>query len=792
MKKNTEQEILQQLTIDEKVQLTTGDGPWHTATIEGRDIHAVSVSDGPIGLRKEQDGQTIPCVSFPSISKLACSFDPAVLREVGAAIGEQARKEKVNVVLGPAINIKRDPRCGRNFEYYSEDPYLTAQLANAYIKGVNSQEVGVCVKHFACNNQEYGRHVCDSVVDMRALREIYLSAFERVVKESHPAAVMCAYNKLNGEYCSQNKWLLTDLLRGEFGFDGLVMSDWGATDDRAKGIAAGLDLEMPQGDVAPVKKALKDGTLTEGELDVAVGRVLKFVAAMKGKEPRNADYDYQHAIARKISADTTVLAKNNCKLLPFHKDDQIAVIGALAETPYFQGGGSSKVNPYKTDNLIEALDSFGANYTYHKGYNLDGTPDDALCEQAATLAANSSKVLLLVGPYGTEYEWQDRELWHLPEVQLKVIDAVTSANSNVAIVVQSGAPVDVSWHHSAKALVIDYLGGEQSGGALCDVVYGTIAPTGRLAETWPLNLPAFADEFGRDYKRALYRESIFVGYRYYTTANAPVAFPFGHGLSYADVQWKGVKCSATNVLPHGQVNVSLEMRNTGTTPDADTVQVYVTNLDGRDFYAKRSLVAFKKVRLKPGQKQAVTVPVNVQDFASFDTQSNQFVVNGGRYLLSVCRSVDEVVATFTVTVEGNNDTVDRSDTLACYYNVDQDFCPTDGQFEALYGAFPQEAVRPFTHSSPLVETQDTRLGKKLIKSFTRLASPQDKKYFLTLPLIHFCNMPFMSRDLVFALVRILNTGKGKYKARRIYARNKKAAKKINGKQSKRNNKGVKE
>lgn len=776
MKNPTDQDVLKQLTTDEKVQLTTGEGAWNTASVSGLDVLSASVSDGPIGLRHYRDGELVPAVAFPSASKLACSFDPSVMREVGAAIGEQARKENVNVILGPAINVKRDPRCGRNFEYYSEDPLLTAELANAYVKGVNSQEVGVCVKHFAANNQEYGRRVNDSVVDVRALREIYLSAFERVVKESQPCAVMCAYNKLNGEYCSQNKWLLTDVLRNEWGFTGLVMSDWGATDDRAKGIAAGLDLEMPQGDVEPVLSALSDGTLTEEQLDVAANRVLKFANQFQGVEQRNADYDYQHNLVRRISADTTVLAKNNCALLPFNKDDQVAVIGALAETPYFQGGGSSQVPPYKTDNLLAALNAFGAKYTYAQGYNLDGSENADLLQEAAKLAANSSKVLLLVGPNGTEFEWQDRTTFHLPDVQLQAIDAITNANSNVAIVVQSGSPVDVSWHHSAKALVLDYLGGEQSGGALCDVVYGVTCPTGRLAETWPLNLPKFASEYGADYKRTLYKESIYVGYRYYTTANVPVAFPFGHGLSYADIKWSDAKCENATAVPNGKVDVSVTLHNASAFADADTVQVYATNVDGRSFYAKRNLVAFKKVRLKPDETKTVTLTVDVKDLASFDVSEGKFVVNGGKYLLAVARNVNDAGVTFEVTVEGKNDTQDASGELACYYNVDENFCPTDEQFQKLYGPLLEEPVEPFTFNSPLIELQGKKFGKWLVKIFLKNASEQDKRYLLASPLIDFAGRPNMSRELVFALVNILNTGKGYFKAIKIFFANRKSDK----------------
>ncbi|MCM1290098.1 MAG: glycoside hydrolase family 3 C-terminal domain-containing protein [Corallococcus sp.] len=777
MKNSTNQDILQQLTTDEKVQLTTGYGAWNTASVSGLDLFSANVSDGPVGLRHYCDGQVVPAVAFPSVSKLACSFDPSVLREAGAAIGEQARKENVNVILAPGLNIKRDPRCGRNFEYYSEDPFLTAELANAYVKGVNSQEVGVCIKHFAANNQEYGRRVSDSVVDMRALREIYLSAFERVVKQSKPCAVMCAYNKLNGEYCCQNKWLLTDVLRKEWGYDGLAMSDWGATDDRAKGIAAGLDLEMPQGDTEPVTKAIADGTLKVEQLDVAAGRVIAFASQFKDNSPRNADYDYQHNLVRKISADTTVLAKNNCKLLPFKKDDEIAVIGALAETPYFQGGGSSQVLPYKKDNLLEALDAFGAKYRYAKGYDLNNAENEQLLREAAQLAAESAKVLLLVGPYGTEFEWQDRATWQLPKAQLDVIDAVTSANSNVAIVVQSGSPVDVSWHHGAKALVFDYLGGEQSGGALCDVVFGVTCPTGRLAETWPLSLPKFTEDFGKDFKRTLYKESIYVGYRYYVTAGVPVAFPFGHGLNYADIAWSNAKSDVTSVDPDGKVKLSLELHNASDFADADTVQAYVTNLDGRGFYAKRNLVAFKKVRLKPSEKKTVTLEVNVSDFASYDVDAGKFVVNGGKYLLTLARNANDAGYAFTVEVKGDNNTADVSREFACYYEVDENFCPTDKQFEKLYGTFPEEQTTPFTFNSPLAETQSTKLGKRLVRSFTKGLSEEDKRSNLAAPLIDFTWRPYITREIIYLLVDILNGGKGRFKVWKLYRANKKSDKK---------------
>ena len=752
-----EQELLRQLSTEEKLQLTTGNGAWHTAEISHANVLSVAFSDGPLGLRKEQNGETVPAVCFPSISKLACSFDPDVLREVGTAIGNQCLQENVRVLLAPGINVKRDPRCGRNFEYFSEDPLLTAELACAYVKGVHSREVGVCVKHFAANSQEYGRRVCDSVVDERALREIYLSAFERVVKKAKPCAVMCAYNKLNGEYCSQNQRLLTDILRNEWGFDGAVISDWGATDDRAKGIAAGLDLQMPQGDLQPVKDALENGSLSLEQLDVAAGRVARLAGSFGTPCSRKCDFNFQHNLVRRISADCTVLAKNNCKLLPFAKTDKVALIGALAEKPYFQGDGSSKVNPYRVETLKQVFEQSEVQFVYAAGYSTDGADDEALLEQAREAAALCEKVLLVVGN-PCESEGFDRKDGQLPQNQLKVIDAVTSQNSNVAIAVQSGAPLDVSWHHGAKALILDYLCGENCGG-LFDVVFGDVNPTGRLAETWPLNLPKFAEEYGQNYKRALYRESIFVGYRYYETAGVEVAFPFGYGLNYNVIRWSNVQLSNESVLPVGKLNVSVTLENCGETDDAETVQIYVTNLDGRDFYAKKNLVAFKKVRLKGKEKKTVVIPVDVADFASYDVNKGEFYVNGGEYLLTVAKNAQESGCTLKVRVEGENSSCDNSEKYSCYYNVDENFCPTDEEFQALYGEFPQETTSPVTINSPLCEIGTSKLGKFIVKRWSK--SPQSKTLLAT-PLVDFVWLRNdVSLPMLNTLVQMLNGEKHK-------------------------------
>lgn len=766
MKNYKDQNLLQHLTTEEKLRLTTGDGFWQTAGVERLGVSPVTFADGPVGLRKEHNGETVTAVAFPSISKLACSFDPTLLREVGAAIAEQCRQEGVNVLLAPGLNIKRNPRCGRNFEYFSEDPLLTAELASAYIDGVHSQEVGVCVKHFAANNQEYGRRVCDSVVDERALREIYLAAFERVIKRTKPCAVMCSYNKLNGEYCSQNRKLLTDILRSEWEFQGIVISDWGATDDRAKGLAAGLDLQMPQGDLSAVVNAFADGQLCENDLDVAVSRALQLSEDFSEQTPRNADFNYQHNLVRRINADCTVLAKNSCNLLPFSKKDEIALIGALAEKPYFQGGGSSKVRAYKVEPLKQAFEQSDVKFHYARGYNPDGTADEQLLEEARKIAQQCEKLLLIVG-CDCETEGADRATLSLPECQLKVLDAVTSVNSNVAVVVQSGAPVDVSWYHSVKSLLISYLDGENCCGVF-DVVFGDACPTGRLAETWPLYMPDAEKQYSDNYKRALYRESIYVGYRYYSTANVPVAFPFGFGLSYNKFVWDNIKISANSVSPTDKLTVKLNVANCGKTEDAETVQIYVTNCDGRDFYAKRNLVAFKKVRLKGGEKKGIALEVDVADFASFDVNKGKFCVNGGKYVLTVARNSNDAGTQLTVIVVGENDTVDNSEKYPCYYDVGADFCPTEQQFAELYGGeLPIETVLPFTVNSPLQEISAKRFGRHVIKAWTK--NSPDPRALLALPLVDFLHLrKDLSHRTLSTLVDVLNSADTKSYLRNLF------------------------
>lgn len=754
MGKQQEQSVIDLLTLDEKLALQTGSGCWNTAAVERLGIQPVSMSDGPVGLRKVQNGETLPAVCFPSIAKLACSFDPDTLREVGSAIGEQCRAENVDILLAPGINIKRDPRCGRNFEYFSEDPLLTAELAKAYVAGVNSQGVGVCVKHFAANNQEYGRFVVNSVVDERALREIYLAAFEKVIKQTNPCSVMCAYNRLNGEYCSENKRLLGDILRGEWGYQGLVMSDWGAVNDRVKSLRAGLDLEMPQGYVHKVKAAAENGELNGDILNAAVSRVAE-LSTKFDRTRRNVDFDYQHQLVAKLSADTTVLAKNNCKLLPLSATDSIALIGHYAKEPAFSGGGSSRVVPYKTDSIFQAMRDSGIEFSYAEGYNGEDLTCDELLGEAQSVAANADRVILVVGEKNS-CEGKDNYTWSLPEGQLKAIDAVTSANSNVVIVLQTGAGVNVSWAHAAKALLIDYYGGEHGGKAMVDVIFGNVAPTGRLAETWYSCLPSFSEEFSLSCEHALYKESIFVGYRYTSTANVAVEFPFGYGLSYSDMEISEVKFSHSQAKLSDKTTVSLVVKNHGKKSDAEVIQVYATNLDGRQFTAKKNLIAFKKVRLKGGESKKVIIPVNLANLAYYNIETGAFEVNGGKYLITVGRNVCDDKYTFTVQVAGDNNTKDLSDVLPSYYNVGEDFSPSDNEFATLYDREIEIVDNDkYNISSSLSAVQQTKFGKRLVKRLVKNTSASDIHEVMAYPLRSFINNG-LSAEMLDTAIDILN------------------------------------
>ena len=548
--------LVSQMTLREKTSLLSGLDNWRTKPIPRLNLPSATVSDGPHGLRKEvftgkgktAKKTTLPATCFPTACLTACSFDRALLGRIGAAIAEECRAENVDVVLGPGLNCKRSPLCGRNFEYFSEDPVVSGELAAAFIEGAQGQGVGVSVKHFALNNQEMRRMIVDAVADDRAIFELYLAAYERVFQKTKPWTVMCSYNRVKGLHASESKWLLTDVLRTRFGFGGLVMSDWGAVNDRVLGVDAGLDLEMPYIDAYRdrlIEKAVLSGKLPESAVDRCAERVCELALRAQERRPLEKKLAEHHAFAREAAANSAVLLKNENALLPLKPGAHIAVIGTFAKVPRYQGAGSSKVVPVTMDSPLEELQKLGFIADYAAGYNPDAdAPDEALLLAACRAAEGKDAAVLYVGlPDRYESEGYDRASLGMPQSHIELVRRVREVNPNVAVVLSCGSVVDMSWEADAKAILLFYLAGEAFGGAAADVLSGRVAPSGKLPESWPLRLedvPCF--EYFPGYPHTVeYRESIFVGYRYYDTANKPVRYPFGYGLSYTSFAYSNLR-----------------------------------------------------------------------------------------------------------------------------------------------------------------------------------------------------------------------------------------------------------
>lgn len=655
-------EILSSLTLEEKASLCSGADFWHTKKIEGKDIPVIMMSDGPHGLRKMEGNDSIKAVCFPAACALACSYDRELVREMGKALGNECQSEGVAVLLGPGANIKRSPLCGRNFEYFSEDPYLASQMAAAHINGVQSMGVGSSLKHFAANNQETRRLSVSAEVDERAFREIYLSAFEYAVKEARPQTVMCSYNKIWGEYSSQNKRLLTDILRDEWGFEGLVVSDWGAVDDRPKGVAAGLDLEMP-GSMGKndkrIVEAVKNGELDEADLDKVVLRVLDLI--YKGDENRQYaakwDKDKDRALARKIAAQCIVLLKNDKKLLPLDTKKKIAFIGEFACKPRFQGGGSSHINVEQTASAIEASKEY-AEVSYAQGYiTSEDKTDEALLSEAVVLAEESDTVVIFAGlPDSFESEGFDRQHMKMPQCQLELIDRILGVNKNVVVVLHNGAPVEMPFADKVKGIVECYLGGEMIGAAVCDVLFGKVNPSGKLAETFPKKLsdnPSFLN-FPGEGDVVRYKEGIFVGYRYYEKKDMEVLFPFGHGLSYTEFEYSDITLSADEIKDSDILTVTVNIKNTGKRDGKEAVQLYVRDTHSSVIRPEKELKGFEKVSLKAGESKRVVFKLDKRAFAYYNTDIKDWYVEYGQFEILVGSSSADIRQKASVYVETDN------------------------------------------------------------------------------------------------------------------------------------------
>ena len=657
--------LVSQLTLEEKAGLCSGADFWHTKAVERLGIPASMVSDGPHGLRKQDEGgdhlgvnDSIEAVCFPAACATAASFDPALLRRMGEAIGDSCQHEGVSVVLGPAVNIKRSPLCGRNFEYFSEDPYLAGRMAAAFIHGVQSRNVGTSIKHFAANSQEHRRMSSSSQVDERTLREIYLPAFETAVKEEQPWTVMCSYNRLNGVYASEDPWLLTEVLRKEWGFEGYVMSDWGAVSDRVAGLAAGLDLEMPSSgghNDRKIVEAVRAGLLDERLVDQAAERILNIVFryAENAKPDTPWDKEAQHRLAAEIAADCMVLLKNEDRLLPLSREDEIAFIGEFAVKPRFQGGGSSHIHCFKTTSALEAAE--GLNIRYAQGFSAerDSASEEQIAEAVAAAKAARAAVIFAGLPDVYESEGYDRRHIRLPDCQNRLIEAVAAANPNTVVVLHNGAPVEMPWIGSVKAVLEAYLGGEAVGIAAVRVLFGEISPSGCLPESFPKKLadnPSYLF-YGGEGNVTEYREGIFVGYRYYDRKETELLFPFGHGLSYTRFDFSSLRLSAARITDRDSLTASVTVTNTGERAGKTVVQLYVGDCESSVLRPLRELKGFEKVFLQPGESKDVSFTLDKRAFACWNTQIRDWHVESGDFRIEIGHSSRDIALSETVYVE---------------------------------------------------------------------------------------------------------------------------------------------
>lgn len=656
-------ELVNEMTLEEKAGLTSGQDGWFLKAVERIGIPSIRTSDGPHGLRRiDQDvekleGHSTPSVCFPAACATATSFDRDLLYKMGVALGRESQNQQVDILLGPGVNMKRSPLCGRNFEYLSEDPYLAGELAASYVNGVQSQGVGTSLKHFFANNQETRRMDVSAEIDERTIREIYLPAFETVVKKAQPWTVMASYNKIGGTYSTANKKYLTDILRNEWGFEGLVTSDWGATHDRAGVIAAGCDLTMPaEGDDHKIVEAVKNGSLAEADLDACVVRLLEliFKAVENRRHDTVVDYDADHDLAREVAENSIVLLKND-GILPLSKTAKVAFIGIFADKPRIQGGGSSHIHCTKIVGALETAKAANLDVTYAPGYQENGDTTPALLAEAVAVAKAAEIAVLFVGlPDNMESEGVDRAHMRMPEGHNALIREVCAANPNTVVVLHNGSPVEMPWVEPPKAILEAYLSGQAVGEGTVSILYGDVNPSGHLAETFPRKLedtPSYLF-FPGEGAVAQYPEGLFIGYRYYASKKMEVLFPFGHGLSYTRFAYSDLTVDKETMTDEETLKVSVTVTNTGDRAGKCVVQLYVAPEKVEVIRPVRELKEFAKVELQPGEKKTLCFELNSRAFAHWNMQAHDWRCESGGYAIQICENAHSVILEERIELDG--------------------------------------------------------------------------------------------------------------------------------------------
>lgn len=779
-------DLIAQMTLEEKASMCDGLDYWHSQPVERLGIKSIALNDGPHGIRKKGNPEEnkdvllgVPAICFPTASATACSWDTDLIYKMGEALGDECRKEQVSVLLGPGTNIKRSPLCGRNFEYFSEDGLLAGEMSAAFINGVQSKGIGTSLKHYAANNQETRRMTVNAVVDERTLRETYLLPFEIAVKKAQPWTIMNSYNRLNGTYAAENKWLLTDVLRDDFGYEGVVITDWGAENERVPGLIAGQEIEMPTSSGIGTKliiDAVNDGTLDVEILDKAVDKIIelsKKAEPVLGKS-YTYDSDAHHALAREIAGQCMVLMKNDNNLLPLNKDAKIALIGEMSHTPRYQGAGSSIINPIKLDNAYSTMKDMGISFTFSKGYELKKCKEKKALELIidAKQKAKAADVAVVFVGLTDEYETEGADRHHLsiPPMHNTLVEEVLKVNPNTVVVLSGGAAVEMPWADKVPAILNMFLTGQAGGSAVCDILFGDVNPSGKLSETYPL---ALSDNSSYNYYPGTtvsveHRESVYVGYKYYDTANKEVAFPFGHGLSYTTFEYSDIKVSADTIKDTDTVTVSFKVKNTGDVDGAEVAQLYVNDVESTIYRPVKELKGFKKVFLKAGEEKEVEITLDKRSFAYYNVILGDWHVESGEFKLLVGASSRDIKLEASVNVQSTVEAEipDYRESAPCYYGADVMNVSADA-FKAVYGKElpPSERDKnaPFTFLNTIEDARDSKWGGRIYRLLIKLlgADTMAGAVATQLPIKNFISMSFglFSPEMAKGLIMIIHEDK---------------------------------